>query len=472
MNNLKKIIIVGGGTAGLTTALILKTRFESIDIEIIKSNQIGIIGVGEGTTEHWSDFMKMCGITQKELIQETDATFKFGVMFKDWTSKPYFHFIDGDQRYTVGQYELYYAYHISQGTSFQDMLSPLIWNNRVAHDSDVNQYHFNTLKLNDFLIKKCKEKKIKFIEDIIEDVKVTDKIESLKGQKQTYTADFYIDCTGFKKLLISKLNAKWKSFNLLMNEAIAFQTPDTNNYNCWTLSQAMDAGWMWRIPTYGRWGNGYVYNNNYINKDQAKAEIEKTLGHSIDVAKNIKFQDGALDKCWVKNCVAIGLSAIFAEPLEASSISVSLHQAFLLCHHLHNYNEKVITKYNEQWSAICNNVRNFIAIHYLINKDTPFWKNEKVNFSPEFKEQLEYWKYHLPIIQDFQQTYLLFSNRNFILILYGIDYFDRKAITNEFKSYPFYLQALMQHKYKTYKERKLYNLFNHKDYLTRIRYNV
>ena len=109
MTKLKKIIIVGGGTAGLTTALILKTRFESVDIEVIKSSQIGIIGVGEGTTEHWSEFMKMCGITQKELIQETDATFKFGVMFKDWTSKPYFHFVDSDQRYTVGQYELYYA---------------------------------------------------------------------------------------------------------------------------------------------------------------------------------------------------------------------------------------------------------------------------------------------------------------------------------------------------------------------------
>jgi len=472
MTKLKKIIIVGGGTAGLTTALILKTRFESVDIEVIKSSQIGIIGVGEGTTEHWSEFMKMCGITQKELIQETDATFKFGVMFKDWTSKPYFHFVDSDQRYTVGQYELYYAYHISQGSSFEDMLSPLIWNNRIATDSQVNQYHFNTLKLNDFLVKKCKEKKIKFTEDIIEDVKVTDKIESLKGQKQTYTADFYIDCTGFKKLLISKLNAKWKSFNLLMNEAIAFQTPDTDNYNCWTLSQAMKAGWMWRIPTYGRWGNGYVYNNNYITKDQAKAEVEKTLGHSIEVAKHIKFEDGALDKCWIKNCVAIGLSATFAEPLEASSISVSLHQAFLLCHHLHDYNDKVIATYNEQWSAICNNVRNFVAIHYLVNKDTAFWKNEKVTFSAEFKEQLVHWKHHLPIAQNFQQNFLLFTNCNFILILYAINYFKREAITKEFQSYPFYLQTLMQHKYKEYRTRKLYNLFNHKDFLTRIRVNV
>jgi len=475
---IKKIIIVGGGTAGLTTALILKTRFESVDIQIIKSNQIGIIGVGEGTTEHWSAFMDMCGITQEELVCETDATLKFGVMFKNWTPKPYFHFVDNDQtiqakssaqQFTLAQYELYYAYHISKGTSSQDMLSPIIWNNKVAIDSHINQYHFNTLKLNNFLVKKCKEKKITFIEDIIEDVEVTDKIENLKGQKRIYSADFYIDCSGFRKLLISKLNAKWKSFNLLLNEAIAFQTPDTTNYNCWTLSQAMDAGWMWRIPTYGRWGNGYVYNNNYINKDQAKTEVEKVLGHSIEIAKNIKFQDGALDKCWIKNCVAIGLSAVFAEPLEASSISVSLHQALLLGYYLNDYNEKVITKYNKQWSLICSNVRNFIAIHYLVDKNTPFWKNEKITFSPEFKEQLDYWKHHLPLVQDFQATFLLFRNCNFILILHGIDYFNRKAITQEVESYPFYLQTLMQRKYKAYRERKLYNLFEHKDYLTRLR---
>jgi len=92
-----------------------------------------------------------------------------------------------------------------------------------------------------------------------------------------------------------------------------------------------------------------------------------------------------------------------------------------------------------------------------------------ITFSSEFKEQLEYWKHHLPLVQDFQAALLLFRNRNFILILYGVNYFNRKAITQEVKSYPFYLQTLMQQKYKTYKERKLYNLFNHKDYLTRIR---
>ena len=195
------------------------------------------------------------------------------------------------------------------------------------------------------------------------------------------------------------------------------------------------------------------------------------MGHSIEVAKNIKFQDGALDKSWVKNCVAIGLSAIFAEPLEASSISVFPTSSFFYyVSYLNNYNEKAIIKYNEQWSLICSNVRNFIAIHYLVNKNTPFWKNETITFSPEFKEQLEYWKHHLPIIQDFQQTFLLFSNCNFILILYGIDHFNRKAITREFKSYPFLFTNKHANRSIKYIEKENYMIYlNHKDYLTRIR---
>ena len=121
---------------------------------------------------------------------------------------------------------------------------------------------------------------------------------------------------------MSKLGAKWNSYNkyLKMNEAIAFQTEDTDNYNTYTLARAMDYGWMWRIPVYGRWGNGYIFNNEYINAGQAKKEVEKLLGREINVARNIKFDPGSLDRVWIKNCLAVGLSANFVEPLEATSI--------------------------------------------------------------------------------------------------------------------------------------------------------
>ena len=165
-----------------------------------------------------------------------------------------------------------------------------------------------------------------------------------------YQSDFYIDCTGFKKLLISKLGAKWVSYKkyLPMNEAIAFATKDTKEYPPYTLANAMKAGWMWRIPTQGRWGNGYVFNNKYINAKEAQKECEKYLGHSIKVAKNIKFEAGVLDKVWIGNCVAIGLSSSFIEPLEASSIGISIQQSFLLMHLITNYYKNDIDLYNKK----------------------------------------------------------------------------------------------------------------------------
>ena len=432
---IKKLIIVGGGTAGLIAAMILKTRLPLLKIEIIKSDQIGIIGVGEGTTEHFKDFMHICNISQKELIQKTDATFKYGVMFQDWTPRHYLQFPDINHQRRIGFYETYYAYHIGHNISFEKMMEKNIWNNRLTLGHYCNQYHFNTFKLNDFLLTKAKAIGIEITEDKIKSVSIKHGIDILYGEKKEYKADFYIDATGFKRLLISKLGAKWESFNLPMNEAIAFQTPDTENYNAWTLAKAMSAGWLWRIPTYGRWGNGYVYDNHYMDKKRAKKEVEKYLGYSITIGKHIKFNAGALDRPWIKNCVAMGLSATFAEPLEASSIGTTIQQASLLYRYLINTNQQDKDAYNQSCKVIFKNTRDFIAIHYLVRRKEKFWKELQITFSDDFKNQLEGWKTKLPFDQEFGERYILFKSVNFILVLWGINYFDHKAIKNEFKYY-------------------------------------
>ena len=468
---IKKIIIVGGGTAGLIAALILKTQLNGVQIQIIKSDKIGIIGVGEGSTDHFKEFMRICNITEEELIKEADATFKTGVMFEDWTPRDYCHSINEVHRFNIGQYQAYYAHLIGHQIPIENE-QPIL-DKCIPFGYFFNQYHFNTFKLNDFLVKKSKAIGIKFTEDKILSVKTRKEIYALHGEKKKYTADFYIDATGFKRLLISKLGAQWKSFNLPMNEAIAFQTPDTDNYNPWTLAKAMKAGWMWRIPTYGRWGNGYVYNNHYINMEQAKREAEKYIGHSITIGKHVRFEAGALDAPWIQNCVALGLSATFTEPLEASSIGLTIQQVLLLVHHIVNANQRNIDAYNESCRILFKNTRDFIAIHYLIKRKDKFWKELKIDFSPDFMTQLKQWKKRLPLDQDFpEHLNLLFHNRNFIVVLAGLGYFDNKSIKKELQYYGPKIKEYMDLKSKEIKALDNKPYVMHKEYLKRIRSDV
>ena len=436
---MKKICIVGGGTAGLVTALILKSRFSSLQIDIVKSDKIGIIGVGEGSTEHWKEFADFVGITTKELITETDATHKGGIMFEDWTKKPYFHnIISSINDIKFAQYQAGYAYTIINNLKSKEYTNKDNWNNKVKHNDLPNQFHFNTFKLNNFLLKKCKEKDINIYEDEIVKVNIKkSNIESIESKSKKYKHDFYVDSTGFKRLLISKLGAKWKSYSkyLPMNEAIAFPTKDTKEYTPYTLAKAMSSGWLWRIPTQGRWGNGYVFNNKYINAEQAKKECEKYLGHKIEIGKNIKFEAGTLEKVWIGNCVATGLSSSFIEPLEASSIGTSIQQAFMLIHLIINYKETDIELYNTRFKCIVENIRDFVLIHYLTNKkDSRFWREFKPNLSLSLKINLEKWKHRLPIKEDFPGGYHLFSENNFAILLKELNLVDKKSIKKEYNS--------------------------------------
>ena len=448
MKKVNKLAVVGGGTAGLISALILKKRFPNITVDVIYSKKIGIVGVGEGSTEHWKDFMDFVGINQYELIRECDATYKAGIMFKDWADQDYMHSVQTPWDAKASQYRHVYAKLIGENARSEKLSTERYWRNAVnvwflnnPKESPTSQYHFNTNKLNDFLVKTAKDAGINFIDDEINDAVIDEQgeISSLIGTNQTYSYDFYIDSTGFRRLLISKLGAKWQSYGkyLKMKAAIAFPTEDTENYNMWTLAKAMDYGWMFRIPTFGRGGNGYIYDSDYIDADQAKLEAEKYLGHNIVVGKEFKFDPGALDKVWIKNCCAIGLSASFFEPLEASSIGTSIQQAFILMHKITNYDDHAIKSYNKSITDIAENIRDFIALHYIVKKDSSeFWKDMQTAELPDsLKANLEMWRNKLPIKEDFSglSHYSLFSEANFIIVMHGLGLFNTDAIKQEYE---------------------------------------
>jgi len=472
---MKKILIVGGGTAGLMSALIIKNIFPKIQIDIVKSDNIGIIGVGEGSTEHMNEFMLFCNISVKEIIKETGATFKYGIMFDKWTKHPYFHNITSSVNHIrFGQYPAGYAYAVSNDLNPKEYTNGHCFINKVIPGDIPFQFHFNTFKLNDFLLKKCKDININIYNDDITKINTNrNNILSIESKNKKYNYDFYIDCTGFKKLLISKLNAKWNSYKeyLPMNEAIAFPTEDTEEYFPYTLSRAMSAGWMWRIPTQGRWGNGYVFNNKYINAEQAKQECEKYLGFKVNIAKNIKFEAGALEKAWIGNCVAIGLSSSFIEPLEASSIGTTIQQSFYLIHNLINYKQSDIDRYNERFTDIVENIRDFVVLHYMVNKkDSKFWKELKLKLPESLKQNLKKWKHRLPIAEDFAGGYKLFGPYSFAVLLKELNLLDKKSIKKEYE------MLSKKHKDYTHKHMKKHveytyynkNVLGHKETLKKI----
>ena len=464
-----EIIIVGGGTAGFVTALILKEKYrEYINIKVIKSKDIGIIGVGEGSTEHWNEFINFVNIHPDEMIKECGATFKFGIMFEDWGNKNYLHSIDTDYEIKRGQENCSY---IKIALENENFASNLINKNVLSSGLFPNQYHFDTFKLNKFLEKKCLERRISIIDDIIEKISIDKKgIQKIESKKNKYKADLYVDCTGFKRVLINELGAKWISYNkhLKLNSAITFQTKDEDNYNLWTLAKAMKNGWRFKIPVQGRHGNGYIYSDKHTTEKEAQKEIEKELGYKITIAKNIKFDPGRLEKVWIKNCVAIGLSANFVEPLEATSIGTSIQQAYLLMHNL-NYNDEVIKYYNKSVENIMENIRDFIFLHYLCNrKDTKFWKDiSKIDIPETLKDKLNLWKHRFPIDEDLQgSNYKLFWARNFIQVLNGINFFNKNNLKKQYNLVPDLLKIhIKQSLDKINNYYKVVETKSHKDFI-------
>ena len=451
-SSLVKILVVGGGTAGLISAMILRQHLE-VQVDVVYSDSIGIIGVGEGSTEHFSGFMQFVGIDNHSIIKQCDATYKGGIMFEGWADEPYLHNVSSKFAIKSGQYSSLYGMQISSKNPYLN--SGLLWDSRLNKyhlnkpaETPYNQYHFNTYKLNEFLISWAKNMGINFFEDTVTDVILSDdgSIKKVKSNTKTYQYDFYIDCTGFKQLLIGKLGAKWQSFSkyLKMNSAVVFPLEDKDNYNMWTRAKAMNAGWMFQLPVWGRYGNGYIFDNNYITIDEAKKEVEELFGKKIAFGKEFTYDTGCLDKSWIKNCAAIGLSSIFVEPLEASSIGASIQQSFLLMHRLANYTQKSTDAYNKSYTDLTHNIRDFIALHYITKKtNTPFWRDMANMELPEsLKNNLELWKDRLPIREDFSSLsdYIMFKEDNFIVVMAGLGLFNSTEIKKEYKLQSQYVQ--------------------------------
>lgn len=446
---IKDICIVGGGTSGMIAALMLKKSWPILKITVVESTQIGIIGVGEGSTEHWRKFIEKVDISVFDLVREAGATFKIGIKFTDWhgDGTHYFHSLIEDLCGHCKNTGLPYTWFKMVGENWNPCRTvgggQYSRHYEPLHEN-INQFHFDTFKLNQFLHKTCNDRGIEIIDAVIKDVKLDEQgyiKELISDDGKKFAFEFYIDCTGFKKILASKLGVGWidKSQQLPMNSAIAFPTAYKEDIPSWTEATALSSGWAWRIPTQDRFGNGYVYSDKFINDDIAYKEIsqhyEKHLNiKDIEIGRKFKFGAGFVDKFWIKNCVSIGLSGIFVEPLEASSIGTTIQQCFMLVPSLAAYERgesSTEKKYNETMRSVSENIIDFIQLHYLTQReDSKFWifcKND-LPLTDFNREYIPYFKRCLTNVFFFNEYFILFKHLNFMQVMHGLRMFDSERI--------------------------------------------
>jgi tryptophan halogenase len=454
---MKKITIVGSGSAGLISAIYLKTMFPSYNITVISSSKIGIIGVGEGSTEHWREFQSVCGIDNIEMIRETDATHKYGIRFVNWTSHTpdYFHSISPLGRINKGNFLGSYAFALRDNLLLTDTFSSRgLRHNLIESSEDVhmnpNQFHFDTFKLNSYLTKLCLERGILLIDSEVTGCDRNSEngfIEKIYLSNDSHNeADFFLDASGFSKVLMKYLDdPDFISYSkyLPTKEAVVFprEHEDINSIKPYTKATAMKNGWMFEIPTQRRTGNGYIYDSDYINEDQAIKEASDVHGVTIEKYRNIKYEAGYLRNSWQYNCVAIGLSGSFVEPLEATSIATTIQQIKLLCSYLPTFTKnsvKSVKEYHRVMDSVMENILAMISLHYVSDRrDTPMWVAQSQKERPDLLNHLlEIWGERSPEYQDIPGTgFELFGVNHFWHVAQGQGVLNKIAADTQIKSY-------------------------------------
>tara|TARA_B100000029_G_scaffold477190_1_gene522027 strand:- start:4259 stop:5932 length:1674 start_codon:yes stop_codon:yes gene_type:complete len=459
------IIIVGSGASGCTTALMLRAYFPQLPIAIITPKDGKIIGVGEGTTEHWShSFAKAINVDMVEFIKNCGATLKLGVDFDGWKSfrhkknNRYFHSLISEWHddTTAG---IPVALNIVFGENDppEDLFPRHLQKGLGTPDTRPNQLHFDAHKLNKYLLALCKERRILIINDEIVDIERSPESGFISGimgkSKRQYHAELFIDCTGLARVLSKKMEQEFVGLKdqFPLDRAIPFKTPNTkNDFSMFTRAVNMPNGWMWEIPTQTDMGRGYVYCSDFCSDEQAVEDIkkkfkkykgvnggieEKLLDETLDSPRVISFESGHLRKYWYKNLVSIGLSANFFEPMEATNITCGIEQTKILTRYLDVYLQGDSVKltylpkrFNEDIQHLVNNFSDFIHLHYMCaNNDTEFWKYNMSKPIPEnLKNYIDLAKLGALRSDHLSEypTTVMFSVLSFNQVLYGLGHIE------------------------------------------------
>ena len=458
---MKKIVVCGSGTAGLITAIYLKNCFQRFDVVVVSSKSIGIIGVGEGSTEHWRQFSESTGMNKLEMIRRCEATHKYGIFYENWTKHTpyYFHSISLDP-VSVNGYYGNYSYALENSMLLTNVTSHHLHDNMVVDGTieeihnHTNQYHFDTFKLNDYLTDVATRKGVQFIEGEIISVSQnteTGWVESINlDENRTITnTDFIIDATGFSRAVMGKIvpDDEFISYRkyLPCDRSAVFPTPrqEDGEIRPYTRARAMPSGWMFEIPTQSRRGNGYIYSSDFCSDEQAVKEIKEIHGEGIE-PRIIKWKSGYYKTQVFKNVACTGLASSFIEPLEATSISTSIIQARMISSLIPTLNAQstaMVKQYDKRFKTLMDNGLSMIALHYISDRnDSEMWAAQKSAEIPEpLAELLELWKertpHHFDIPKFNDGGYELFSSAHFWHVAQGQGVLNPEAATLEINAY-------------------------------------
>ena len=419
---IKKICILGGGTAGWMTAAGLSNKFNGLDISIdlIESDAIGTVGVGEATLPHIRFFNKTLGIDEREFMRATRATFKLGIEFCDWgqLGDSYIHpFGDYGDPIEGVDYHHFWLRLQQQGhkSRLSDHSFPVLaaeagkfrhpGNNVTQIGSNFGYaYQFDSGLYAKFLRQYSEQRGIRRTEGKAVDVKLDSKTGHVKSvileNGQVKEADLFIDCSGFRGVLIEHaLKSGYDDWTqwLPCNRAVAVQCESHGPSLPYTRASARKAGWQWRIPLQHRTGNGYVYWNEHISDDEAIDQLMSTLeGPAITEPKQLYFQTGKRRKLWNKNVIAIGLSGGFLEPLESTSIHLIQEGITALIELFPDTSFEASDRdeYNRRMDLNFDRIRDFLLLHYVATQrdDSEMWRYFRDMTLPEsLQEKIRAW---------------------------------------------------------------------------------
>lgn len=461
---IRKIVILGGGTAGWLTAGVIAAEHQSksdqgIQVTLIESPDVKPIGVGEGTWPTMRGTLKKMGISETDFFRECDASFKQGAKFAQWVTgekhDAYYHPLvlpQGYQDINLAPYWQNEATNIpfADAVSFQGFLcdkSLAPKQNTTPEYAHIANYayHLDAGKFSAFLQKHCTEKLgVTHILDHVTSVNSADSgdIKSLSTNNNgELSGDLFIDCSGFSSLLLGKhfdipfINKKHILFN---DTALAVHVPypsENSEIASHTISTGQSAGWIWDIGLPSRRGVGHVFSNQHTSVESAEIElrdyIRQTIGNKADElnVRKIPITPGHREKFWHKNCVAVGLSAGFLEPLEASALVLVELSAAMISEQLpatRDVMDIVAKRFNQKFLYRWDRIIDFLKLHYILTKrtDTEYWIDncDSSTIPEELSELLALWKHHSPWHSDFTHVDEVFPSASYQYVLYGMGF--------------------------------------------------